>query len=1105
MISPHHSNIPAEGRAKNDSNAPRRAVALATALLFSLFVSLAVPSLNAIQQSGANSSAAPGTASGTGAQQTQTPAAPIMTAPVQQKLPAPPRKQDVKKGKEAYKQGLKLEQGGDWQAAYDAYSDAVDWDPSNSEYLVRQAVAKGQVVQTKVDLAEREAVSGHFSSALKALRDAMQLDPSNRTIRERLTEMEALDPARARQIIAEPVMMPAVQLDHRPGKQSFHLRGQTESAYQEIAQRFGVEVAFDVDVRQVPVQLDLQDMDFATATRVLGQATDTFWRPLTKHLFFVAPDTTQKRKDYEVSILRTVLLASSETNEQMTELSRLVREIAGIVRTDLDTKSRTLTMRASPQAIAVATGIIEDLERPPDELILELEVMEVDRNNNLDAGITGPQTATIYSIPSNAAQLVQQGGATALNALLTQVFGSASAIPPVLAFGGGKTTFFYTLPGATATLSNFLSNVHAGRRVLLRAEDGQPATFFVGERFPVSLAQYSSSLVGNANSVATQTPTASAPNSALPVITVTTGTNPDFVATADFNDDNFQDFIVANFTDGTLSLYDGNPTSPGTFLTPTTIPVGAGPTWISTGFFNTKTDTTNTIVDLAVANQTAGTVSILHGNGDGTFTVEPTLTLPAGAGPTAIAVADFNDDGFADLAVVNKDANTVSIFLGNGDETFQTPTTLVTGNAPTSIVAQAFNPNAPAVIDLAVTNSTDNTLQIFLGNGKGAFTNGVTYNTGVTPVYVASADLDLDGNLDLAVADSGAATSANSVGNSISVFLGNGDGTFIKPGGTRMDFAAGTTPTSFVIADFNDDGIPDLGVTASGDNAFALMLGAGGGFLNAPIEVPVGTTPDSIATADFNGSGLPDVVMTNFGSNTASIILDSSSLIGLLSGSETGTQFPNAQYIDIGLKVKATPRVHENGDVSLQFEFTLSSLAGNSLNNIPVVNNQEIHQSVRVHADESALLAGYLAPQYTTTLNGTPGIANLPLAGIVGGTTSDQFSNTEVLVLVTPRIVDSATRNKEHLIYAGRGQLGGPGALGPTIQERRGGGFVNPAAPPTEPAAAPPQPEPTPPPQPQTEPPPQTAPQTAPPPGQTPTDQPQTVPPQQQQSDNPPR
>jgi type II secretory pathway component GspD/PulD (secretin) len=1052
MTSAHHSHTRPRSRAKTGPSSQVLPLVRAVGFFFSLLLAFTVLNVNAGPQSAAKSSAA--------TQQNQTPAAPKGNSALEQKLPSPPRKQDVKKGKEAYKQGLRLEQNGDWQAAFDAYSDAVEWDPSSREYLVRQAVAKGQVVQMKVDLGEREAVAGHFANALHALRDAMQLDPSNRTIRERLTELEALDPSRARQIIAEPVLVPAVQLDHRPGTQSFQLRGQTQSAYQEIAKRFGVEVAFDVDVRQLPVHLDLQDVDFATAARVLGNATNTFWRPLTKRLFFVAPDTPQKRKDYEVSIVRTVLLASSETNEQMTELSRLVREIAGITRTDLDTKSRTLTMRASPQAIAVATSIIEDLQRPPDELILEIEVMEVDRNHNMDLGITGPQTAQIFSIPTNAAQLVQQGGAAALNALLTQVFGSASSIPPVFAFGGGKTTFLGTLPGATATLSNFLSTVHSGRRVLLRAEDGQPATFFVGERFPVSLAQFSSSLVGTANSVATQTPTASASNSALPVTTVNTGTNPDFVAAADFNEDNFQDFVVANFTDGTLSLFLGNPTDPGTVENPSTITVGAGPTWISTGFFNTKTDTTNTVVDLAVANQTAGTISILHGNGDGTFTVEPTLTLPSGAGPTAIAIADFNGDGFSDLAVVNKNANTVSIFLGNGDETFQTPTTLTTGNAPTSIVAAAFNPSTPAFIDLAVTNSTDNTLQIFLGDGKGAFTNGVTLSTGVTPVYVASADLDLDGNLDLAVADSGAATTTNSVGNSISIFLGNGDGTFIKPGATRLDFPAGTTPTSFVIADFNDDGIPDLIVTASGDNAVGLLVGAGGGLFDSPIEVPVGTTPDSIATADFNGDGLPDVAVSNFGSNTASIILDSSSLIGLLSGSETGTQFPNAEYIDIGLKVKATPRVHENGDVSLQFEFTLSSLAGNNLNNIPVVNNQEIHQSVRVHADESALLAGYLAPQYTTTLNGSPGLANLPLNGIVGGATATQFSNTEVLVLVTPRIVDSATRNKEHLIYAGRGQLGGPGALGPTIQERRGGGFVNPAVQPTEPSAAPPpQPE----------------------------------------------
>ena len=1053
MTSPRHSPGRSRRRMKARPGPFSIAALLALPVLLSSLVTPNLAAVSAFSRSAIQQSSET-------TKQTQNPPAAASISPLEQKLPSPPRKADVKKAKQAYKQGVKLEAQGDWQAAYDAYSDAVDWDPSEREYLVRQAVAKGYVVQMKVDLAERDAVSGRFTDALRAMRQAQEMDPSNRTIRERLVELAALDPARARQVAAEPELAPEVLLQHRAGTQSFQFRGQTQSAYQQVAERFGVEVAFDVDLRNQPVHLDLKDVDFATVMRVLGEETGTFWRPLTRHLFFVAQDTQQKRKDYDVSIVRTVLLSASETPEQMTEVSRMVREVAGITRTDLDSRSHTLTMRASPQAIAVATGIIDNLDQPPAQIVLEIEVLEVDRSRGMNLGITGPQSATIYSIPSNSAQLIAEGGATALNALLEQVFGSSSSIPPVFAFGGGKTTFLGTLPGAAANFSNLLSTVRAGRRVLLRAEDGQPASFFVGERYPVSLAQYSSSLVGSSKSTANQTPTVSnSTASSLPITTLTTGTNPDFVVTGDLNNDNFQDLVAANFTDGTLSVFLGG--GLGSFGTPSIVPVGKGPTWIATGNFNAKTNTGG-IIDLAVANQVDNSVSILLGNGDGTFTAAPSspLLLPSGASPTSIAVGDFNGDGFADLAVVNMGANTVSIFLGNGDGTFQTPTTIVTGSAPTSIVAAAFNPSAPSIIDLAVTNSTDNTLEVFVGNGDGTFKTGVTYATGVTPNFVATADLDVDGNLDLAVTDSGVATGSNNVGNSVSIFLGNGDGTFIKPGGTRLDFPAGTNPTSVTIADFNDDSLPDLVVTATGDDSFALLLGAGGGLFDSPIEVPVGTTPDSGATADFNGDGLPDLAISNYGSNSVSVILDSQSLISLLSGSGIGTQFPGAEYIDLGLKVKATPRVHPDGDVSLQFEFTLSSLAGSSINNIPIVNNQEIHQTVRVRAGQTAALAGYLAPQRTSSLNGSPGLGDLPLNGIIGGTTNTQYSDTELLILVTPRLVEMAPR-KDHAIYAGRGQLGGATSLGPTIQERRGG-FQLPPSERQQPIEPQPQPQPQP-------------------------------------------
>jgi hypothetical protein len=1006
------------------------------------------------------------------------PVAPPPNPALVEKKAVPPAKADEKKGRDAYKRGLKLETDGDWSGAFEAYTDAINFDASVVGYGVHQAIAKGHVVQIKIDTAEKAAVAGDLTTALRALREARELDPSNQILAERLAQVDALRPHAQVREAAELQLAPPVQLDHLPGTKSFNFHSQTQTAYEEIARKFGIEVAFDVDLRQVPVRFELNDVDFPTVMRVMGEATGTFWRPLTKHLFFVVQDTTQKRKDYEVSIARTVLLPNSETPEQMTELTRLIREVAGITRTDLDNKSRTITMRASPQAMAIATGIIDDLERPAPELVLEIEVLEVDKNHQRDLGIVGPQTAQIYSIPSTVARELTDG-TTSITTIITQIFGT-STLPAFLAFGGGITTYLYTLPNVALNFSDFLSTIRSGRKMLLRAEDGKPATFFLGERVPVSLAQYSSSL---GSSAATSVVGGGSPAN-LSVNFLTTGVNPNFVAAADLNGDGFQDVAVANFTDGTISIFLG--VGDGTFNLPTTVAVGAGPIWIVTGnFHQTLTNDPATNVDMIVANENANTLSVLLGNGDGTF--QTPLTVATGTTPVSIAVGDFNNDGISDLAVVNKGDNTIGIYLGNGDGTFKAPVLITTGLQPTSIIAGQFNPNSNAIIDLAVTNSASNTLQTFIGNGNGTFASGATYATGVTPVYVASADVNNDEILDLIVADSGTvAVGNNSVINSVSVFLGNGDGTFGTAVSPRFDYPAGTQPTSIAVADFNADGVPDIAVTATGDDSLAVLIGVGGGVFSPPFELPLQASPNSAATADFNSDGLPDLAVTNSGSNSVAVILDSAALFGASTGGE-GTQFPNAEYIDIGLKVKATPRVHLDSEVSLALEFTLSSLAGQSLNNIPIVDNQEVHQTVRMHIDEPTFVAGYSSPQQTESLNGEPGLASIPFAG---GANTTQNQYTQLLIMITPRLVEFSPHHA-HVIYAGRGQLAGAGSFGPSIQDRRG----NFTAPREEPA---PQP------QPQQAPPAQAAPPAAaqpppaqPQPQQPPEGEPPQTPPQQ--------
>ena len=991
-------------------------------------------------------------------------------------------KTDLKKAKQADKQGLRAEQQGDWQAAYEAYVDAVNWAPRDASYFAQREIAKSHLVQMKADLAERHAISGEIPAALRTLREARELDPSNKIIRERLIELSALDPRQTKEILSVPELPREVHLEHLPVKQNFKLRGNTQSAYQEIARRFGVEVAFDVELRSQQVRLDADDLDFATVMRVLGEETHTFWRPLTKHLFFVADDTTQKRKDYDISIVSTVLFSTSETPEQMTEISHLVREVAGISRSQLDTQSRTLTMRASPQAIAVASGVIEDLEQPVGELVLEIEILEMDRNFARQLGITPPDSAHLFTIPSNAVTQAESG-LPGLIAVLTQIFGGsalgglsptqlagllgsgqvnvASLIPPLLAFGGGASTFLYTLPGAAANFSDMLSLVRHGRRILLRAGDNRPATFFVGERFPVSLAQFSPSLgTGGGVSIPGVTTTS------LPITNYPTGNGPDFVTTTDLNADNFPDLVVANFNDNTLSILLGN--GDGTFKGAVSPPpaTGKGPVSIATGTFNVKN---NTNVGLAVANETDNTLSILLGNGDGTFTQAPGSPIKTGNHPVSVVSVVLISGGQSDLIVANQADNTISVLMGNGDGTFQPAVNLPTGRAPTGLAVADFNNDGK--LDLAVTNQNDNTVWIFLGNGDGTFARPVSYPTGQAPVFVTSGDFNGDNVVDLAIANNGAATATNS-GDSVSILLGNsvGDGTF----GPTTSFPAGTGPTSIAVADFNVDGRPDLAVTAQSDNAVALLLGLGDGTFSPFFELPVGTNPLSSVTDVFTSSGQPDLAVVNQGSNTVSVIINSEQFGGG-SAAAPGTQFPNAEFIDVGVKVKATPRIHQNDEVTLQLEFDITSLTGTILNNIPVVSNEQVHQTVRVKTNETAALAGFRSPQYQKSLNGLPYLGEIPHVGLFAADEDVQQQDTEVLILVTPRMVALSPR-KDHDIYAGRGAPEGPGAQGPTREQRQ-----------LPPIQVPPQPVP-----------PQQQPQPQPPPPQEPEPQPETSQPEPQ-------
>jgi hypothetical protein len=363
-----------------------------------------------------------------------------------------------------------------------------------------------------------------------------------------------------------------------------------------------------------------------------------------------------------------------------------------------------------------------------------------------------------------------------------------------------------------------------------------------------TLVTVSSTGVSNAAYFSVTNPTASI---SLGKSDLSVASQPESVVTGDFNGDGIPDLAVASFS-GAVSVLIGN--GDGTFRGHVDYATGAGARGIVIGDFNGDGK-----LDLAIANQTSNTVSILFGNGDGTF--RGYVDYPAGTGPFSLATGDFNGDGSLDLAVVNQSANQVSILLGDGGGGFVFLGSYDTGQLPFGIVTGDFNGDGR--LDLAVANYTDGTVSILLGNGDGTFGTHTDYATGTLPEMLATADLNGDGKLDLAVGTNQA------TGSRISILLGNGDGTFQL----HNDIPAGSKPRSVIPADFNGDGKIDLAVANYGSSSVSLLLGNGDGTFSSRIDYPTGTSPQSITAGDFDGNGRLDLAVANYGSNTASVLL----------------------------------------------------------------------------------------------------------------------------------------------------------------------------------------------------------------------------------------
>ena len=269
---------------------------------------------------------------------------------------------DKNRAQNAYQSGRRAEQAGDWKAAYTAFSEAVPYAPANKEYPLLREHARFQLIQGLTDLAERRMLAGDAAGARAQLTHALEIDPNYVVARERLAEVPADFPDKVAE--TQPRLAGLPRLSPKPGTRDFDLRGTTRSAYEEIGRQFGVTIAFDGDLIDRSLRFRAPKVDLETALLILSRQARTFTRVVDEHTLFVTDDSVQKIREYAIEIEKNLLLPASVTSDEMNETVRMIREMTGITRTQLNTAARTLTVRSTEENVALAQALLEQIEQP---------------------------------------------------------------------------------------------------------------------------------------------------------------------------------------------------------------------------------------------------------------------------------------------------------------------------------------------------------------------------------------------------------------------------------------------------------------------------------------------------------------------------------------------------------------------------------------------------------------------------------------------------------------------------------------------------------------------------------------------------------------------
>jgi hypothetical protein len=412
------------------------------------------------------------------------------------------------------------------------------------------------------------------------------------------------------------------------------------------------------------------------------------------------------------------------------------------------------------------------------------------------------------------------------------------------------------------------------------------------------------------------------------------GTNPAAVAVADLFNHGQPDLAITNnylgAPNGSVTIYKNTTSSPEgdiTFAATQEIPMGKEPIGVIAGQF-----TSAGLNDLVVANngEGDGTIAVLLNDPNNPGTFLPPVIYSVGGRPFSVVTGQFTSSGYQDI-LVGTSTDTVSLLLGNGDGTFQPPVQVSTGgDGGRFAIATPFAPGGN--YNIVVANNSTNNISVLLGNGDGTFQPPVIYPVGVQPYTLAVGDVSNDGFADIVAANQNLDDFS---GGSISVLLNDRSNNFPS----RTDYGAGAYPTDVLLGNFRGDDRVDI-VVSNGILFFgggvSVLLNNGDGTFGMPTQYTTGGYAAGVGVADYNGDNFPDIVVANALSGTISVLRNDMQTVPPPGGSaDSGPVRPGPALSIIAQPANQAPilplsetRAHRLAEVNLHLVHNTS--AGNA-------------------------------------------------------------------------------------------------------------------------------------------------------------------------------